>query len=71
VETAAAKRVEGYDDGRTSSITYYTLKLGTQADSGGRKVNLQIAVTRPDAGADAELVLGVPLITGDYSVQED
>jgi len=71
VRSADAKRLEVYDDGNTSSMTYYTPKLESRTDSGGRQVNLQIAETRPGAGADAELVIGVPLITGDYGIQRD
>ncbi|TYP71745.1 YwmB family TATA-box binding protein [Paenibacillus methanolicus] len=63
---AEAARKESYDDGHTASIAYYTSKLESGVESGGKRVNLQIAHNR---GAKPELVVGVPLITGDYASQ--
>ncbi|MFC5652748.1 YwmB family TATA-box binding protein [Paenibacillus solisilvae] len=67
---AAAKQQENYEDGHTSSITYWSPKLTTEVKSGTKRVNLQIAETGPAPGAAAELIIGVPLITGDYTVED-
>ncbi|MFC4102232.1 YwmB family TATA-box binding protein [Paenibacillus xanthanilyticus] len=61
---AEAARKESYDDGHTASMTYFTSKLESGVESGGKRVNLQIAHSR---GAKPELTVGVPLITGDYA----
>ncbi|MFB9324891.1 YwmB family TATA-box binding protein [Paenibacillus aurantiacus] len=65
---AEAARKESYDDGHTASITYYTSKLNSAVDSGGKRVNLQIAHSR-SRDAKPELIVGVPLITGDYTAE--
>ena len=67
---ASAKKQEGYDDGNTSSITYFSSKLTTQVESGKKKVNLQIAQTGSSLEKNTELIIGVPLITGDYNVSD-
>ncbi|MFD0714429.1 YwmB family TATA-box binding protein [Paenibacillus sp. GCM10027626] len=63
---AKAERREVYNDGHTESITYSSPELQTGVASGAATVNLQIADISGDAGAPRELVVGVPLITGDY-----
>ncbi|MBB3072135.1 hypothetical protein FHS14_005150 [Paenibacillus baekrokdamisoli] len=65
---ADAKQQETYDDGHTSSNTYLSSKLRSQVSSGTKMVNLQIAEAASSAGISAELIVGVPLITGDYIV---
>lgn len=66
---AEAARKESYDDGHTASITYYADKLDSGVDSGGKRVNLQIAQNRGGRNAKPELIVGVPLITGDYTAE--
>lgn len=70
VKAASAKETEAYDDGHTSSLTYYTPRLGSRAASGAKTVNLQVAESVSTAGKTPELIVGVPLITGDYSLQD-
>jgi len=66
---ADAEQREAYDDGHTRSVTYYSPKLRTGLTSAGKRINLQIAQAGGQGGDVAELIVGVPLITGDYSVQ--
>ncbi|SDW48852.1 YwmB family TATA-box binding protein [Paenibacillus sp. CF384] len=66
--TAAAKEMESYNDGHTESITYYSEALQSSVRSGSAKVNLQLAESSASAGEEGELIVGVPLITGDYSL---
>lgn len=68
---ASAKEAEAYKDGSTSSLTYFSDKLGSKVQSGEQPVNLQIAESVPKAGEAPELVIGVPLITGDYARQQE
>ncbi|WP_274649168.1 YwmB family TATA-box binding protein [Paenibacillus humicola] len=69
-DAAGAERRESYDDGHTRSVTYYSPKLKTGVTSAGKPVNLQIAESGAAGGGEAELIVGVPLITGDYTVQD-
>ncbi|MBW7458852.1 YwmB family TATA-box binding protein, partial [Paenibacillus sepulcri] len=64
---AAAKQIESYDDGNTRSVTYLSPKLRSEIMSGTQSVNMQIAQVHSMSGDEGELVIGVPLITGDYS----
>ncbi|RXZ84781.1 hypothetical protein EBB07_01835 [Paenibacillaceae bacterium] len=63
---ADGKLQESYEDGLTISRTYYSAHLNTATDSGGRKVNLQLAQFPDGTSGRMRLVAGVPLITGDY-----
>ncbi|MBP3965923.1 YwmB family TATA-box binding protein [Paenibacillus lignilyticus] len=65
---AAAKEMESYNDGHTESITYFSEALQSSVLSGSAKVNLQLAESSAAAGESGELIVGVPLITGDYSL---
>jgi len=67
---AGARRLENYHDGHTSSVTYATAKLKASVESGTKRVSMQIADVSGDAGAPAEIILGVPLITGDYRTED-
>lgn len=67
---AAAKEVEAYDDTHTSSLTYYSESLRSGVQSGAAKVNLQIASALTTGSTGRELIIGVPLITGDYTDQQ-
>ncbi|MCQ6559202.1 YwmB family TATA-box binding protein [Paenibacillus mendelii] len=69
VQKAAATRQEAYDDGHTVSIAYASSKLRTSIMSGSKRINMQIAEVDGDAGIAAQIVVGVPLITGDYRGQ--
>ncbi|MBO7746933.1 YwmB family TATA-box binding protein [Paenibacillus sp. MWE-103] len=68
-KAAEAEETEAYDDGNTSSLTYYSGALGSRVLSGSKPVNLQIAESRGTPRTGAELIIGVPLITGDYTMQ--
>ncbi|WP_219838754.1 YwmB family TATA-box binding protein [Paenibacillus sp. R14(2021)] len=70
VRLASAREMESYDDGHTSSLTYYTPDLELEVQSGSSSVNLQIAVSHASKNQAEELIFGVPLITGDYTVQD-
>jgi len=67
---AGARRLENYQDGHTSSVTYATAKLKASVESGTKRVSMQIADVSGDAGAPAEIIVGVPLITGDYRIED-
>lgn len=69
VRKASAMERETYDDGHTRSVTYSTPQLHIGVDSGGARVNIQIAEVDGDANAEPEIVVGVPLITGDYRAE--
>ncbi|REE87499.1 TATA-box binding protein [Paenibacillus taihuensis] len=67
---AKAKEIEAYDDSHTSSLTYYSESLKSGVQSGAEKVNLQIANALTTGTTARELIIGVPLITGDYTEQQ-
>ncbi|QYR20707.1 YwmB family TATA-box binding protein [Paenibacillus sp. sptzw28] len=66
-DMAHAKRQEVYNDGQTDSVTYFTPELKTAVKSGSNSVNLQMAEIRATGGGRRQIVIGVPLITGDYT----
>jgi hypothetical protein len=66
-DIAHAKRQEVYDDGQTDSVTYFTPELKTTVKSGSNSVNLQIAEVRATGGGRQQIIIGIPLITGDYT----
>ncbi|MBM7569124.1 YwmB family TATA-box binding protein [Paenibacillus sacheonensis] len=70
VKAAGASETEAYDDGHTSSLTYFSAKLGSKVQSGSNSVNLQIAESSSGTGGAPQLIVGVPLITGDYALQD-
>ncbi|MUT68663.1 YwmB family TATA-box binding protein [Paenibacillus sp. NEAU-GSW1] len=68
---ANAKQLDRYDDGGTVSASFYTegLYISTPIAEGSRKrVNLQGALHQDTDTGEQNLIIGVPLITGDYSV---
>lgn len=68
---AGAKRIDHYDDGGTVSETFYTERLYAAIQAGeGQKGNLQIAVRRETDTGQLALIVGSPLITGDYAASE-
>lgn len=67
---AKARRIDSYADGGTVSDSYFTAKLKNEViTDGGRRINLQLAVHTNTETESYELVAGVPVITGDYTVQ--
>lgn len=62
-----ASAQEVYEDGGTRSVAYYSAYLKSMVHSGNHKLNLQIAERVPPAVSQREIIIGVPLITGDYS----
>ncbi|WP_308636038.1 YwmB family TATA-box binding protein [Paenibacillus silvisoli] len=70
-DAASAQEVEAYDDGHTKSLTYSSKLLRTSVRSGGADVNLQLAESAAIGGGSPELIIGVPLITGDYTLQNN
>ncbi|GLX67487.1 YwmB family TATA-box binding protein [Paenibacillus glycanilyticus] len=71
-QAASGKRVDRYkDESGTTSEAYYTEKLFSSVEAGaGKKANLQIAVHRETESGALSLIVGIPLITGDYTVPE-
>jgi hypothetical protein len=66
---AAAKQVDSYVDGGTVSDTFFTDKLKNEVIvDNGHRANLQIALHHSTEEQKLELVVGVPVITGDYSI---
>lgn len=68
---AQAREVERYEDNGTESVVYYASKLQSYVKVGeGRAANLQIARYQRTDNGEWSIIVGVPLITGDYSTVE-
>jgi hypothetical protein len=67
--SAEAVEVERYEDGGTTSVTYYSGQLTGFANSREQAVNLQLAARRDDVRKRWLVTGGTPLITGEYSMQ--
>lgn len=66
---ANAKEIDRYDDKGIISETLYSGMLRSSIKAGGGKsANLQIAVHKESNSGKTALTIGIPLITGDYSV---
>ncbi|MCR2802275.1 YwmB family TATA-box binding protein [Paenibacillus soyae] len=64
---AQGKEVERYDDGRTTSLTLRSAILRLSQPMGnGRSANMQIAVHPNTERDEAEITVGVPLLTGEF-----
>jgi hypothetical protein len=64
-----AKSVDRYEDGGTISETFYTRMLRSAIDvENGKSANFQIALHRDTNSENTELTIGIPVITGEYSV---
>ncbi|WP_042164501.1 YwmB family TATA-box binding protein [Paenibacillus gorillae] len=65
-----AREVEHYADGGTVSNSYYTDRLQKSVQSGGKEgrlISFQAAVHREAGSKQHDLIVGLPLITGDYA----
>ncbi|MCK9860240.1 YwmB family TATA-box binding protein [Paenibacillus sp. ATY16] len=71
-QVAGGKRVDRYkDESGTVSEAYYSERLFSSVEAGaGKKANLQIAEHRETESGTLSLIVGTPLITGDYTVSE-
>lgn len=69
---AGGKRIDRYkDNSGTISEAYYSEKLFSAVEAGaGKKANLQIAAHRETESKQLSLIIGIPLITGDYTVSQ-
>ncbi|CAM3277542.1 YwmB family TATA-box binding protein [Paenibacillus lupini] len=69
---ASGKRIDRYkDNSGTVSEAYYSEKLFSAVEAGaGKKANLQIAAHRETESKQLSLIIGIPLITGDYTVSQ-
>ncbi|WP_161601556.1 YwmB family TATA-box binding protein [Paenibacillus luteus] len=66
---ANASLVDRYEDGGTVSETFYTRMLNaTIAVQNGNSANYQVAVHKNTDTNNTALTIGIPLISGDYSV---
>lgn len=64
-----AKSVDRYEEGGTISETFYTGMLrSTIAVSNGKSANFQIALHKQTNSDNTAITIGIPVITGDYSV---
>lgn len=64
-----AKSVDRYEEGGTISETFYTGMLrSTIAVSIGKSANFQIALHKQTNSDSTAITIGIPVITGDYSV---
>lgn len=61
-----ASKVESYEDEGTSSISFYTPRMKMSIQSGGRPMNLQVAVHRVTETNDLRVTFGVPIIVTEY-----
>ncbi|CAM4380814.1 YwmB family TATA-box binding protein [Paenibacillus alkaliterrae] len=65
---ANAQSIDRYEDGGTVSETFYSGMLRSTIDTGsGNLANLQIALHKVTNSDYADLTIGIPVITGDYS----
>ncbi|MEV5026315.1 YwmB family TATA-box binding protein [Paenibacillus sp. LPE1-1-1.1] len=66
---AEAKSVDRYEDAGTISETYYTrlLRMSVAVEN-GKSANLQVALHKETNSENTELTIGIPVITGEYSV---
>ncbi|MFF2094225.1 YwmB family TATA-box binding protein [Paenibacillus sp. NPDC058174] len=65
-----AREIEHYADGGTVSNSYYTDRLKKSVQSGGKEgrlISFQAAVHREAGSKQHDLIVGLPLITGDYA----
>ncbi|WP_336789504.1 YwmB family TATA-box binding protein [Paenibacillus sp. MMO-177] len=71
-KAAGGKRIDRYkDESGTVSEAYYSEKLFSSVEAGaGKKANLQVAEHRETESGALSLIVGTPLITGDYTVSE-
>ncbi|SFE39468.1 TATA-box binding [Paenibacillus catalpae] len=71
-QAAGGKRIDRYkDESGTVSEAYYSEKLFSAVEAGaGKKANLQVAQHRETESGRLSLIVGTPLITGDYTVRE-
>ncbi|MNZ84570.1 hypothetical protein D3C78_1033320 [compost metagenome] len=66
---AKASQVDRYEDGGTVSETLYTEQLRSSIQvGGGSAANLQIALHRETETERFQLTIGIPVISGDYSL---
>lgn len=64
-----AKSVDRYEDAGTISETFYTRMLHMAiAVENGRSANLQVALHKETNSENTALTIGIPVITGEYSV---
>lgn len=62
----ALSEVETYEDDRSASATYYSSDLTSLVDSGGKAVNMQIAVHLVTGADRARITLAIPAATGEF-----
>lgn len=69
-QASGGKRIDRYKDSSgTVSESYYSEKLFSSIEAGaGKKANLQIAEHIETESGMLSLIVGIPLITGDYTV---
>ncbi|WP_127533366.1 YwmB family TATA-box binding protein [Paenibacillus kobensis] len=70
IEEADAKLVERYEDDEGASIseTYMSPHIHASIETKGKRANLQLSVHRDSESDAADWVIGVPVITGDYTL---
>ncbi|GFN33354.1 YwmB family TATA-box binding protein [Paenibacillus xylaniclasticus] len=68
-EQAEARLVERYEDAAGAAIneTRMSPHIDASIDTNGRKANIQISIHRDSETGAANWVVGVPVITGDYT----
>ncbi|GGG76156.1 YwmB family TATA-box binding protein [Paenibacillus radicis (ex Gao et al. 2016)] len=70
VKAGQAREIEYYADGGTVSNSYYTDRLKKSVKSGGKEgklISFQAASHREAGSKQHDLIVGLPLITGDYA----
>jgi hypothetical protein len=64
-----ARSIDRYEDGGTISETFYTRMLRSAiVVENGKSANFQIALHKDTNSDNTELTIGIPVITGEYSV---
>ncbi|SFF08340.1 TATA-box binding [Paenibacillus algorifonticola] len=66
-QLAAAEQVDRYDDAGTVSESFFTGGLKMSVRTGDKEANMQVAVHKGTDTGKLEVVIGIPLISGDYS----
>ncbi|WP_338552732.1 YwmB family TATA-box binding protein [Paenibacillus sp. KS-LC4] len=69
-QLAAAQAVDRYDDAGTVSESFFTGGLKASVNTGGKEANMQVAVHKGTDTGELAVVIGIPLISGDYSASQ-
>jgi hypothetical protein len=71
IKQANGKQIDSYEEGGTVSATLYSGQIRSLVDLGrGQLANVQIAAHKQTGNGNTALTIGIPIITGDYSLPQ-